>query len=177
MKILFMAVFASMALSSTAFSQEGRGQHKTKVTCSAETLESAKDCVRDIARNMPSENDANAALIAHGDRAKSLAVELLVGPANMDDAGRIYGVDYIGIVVQNNDEESIYYYAISKLSGNPELIGRPIDVADLMYLVCDEFDASKRKFARLKNLFLGQDPRQTLLGTVWIDGDISCRGI
>ena len=174
---LFAAISAALFVS-PSWAREGRGEHITKVKCDVADLSEAKTCFALLGENMPSENDANGVLVTADSKSKALLIEILQGQKKIADISAVKKADYLGVVVQNDDEASVYYYVLMNgAKVKPRLVGNVISVVDFNFYVCPLEEggttAIDKKFAKVKNLLLGMNTRETVAGKIWLD-DISC---
>ena len=75
MKLTILVLFFSL-ISLSASANEGRGEHRSQIWCTISELESAKDCMKRLAKAMPTENDDNAVFVAQGEEAKKLMAKI-----------------------------------------------------------------------------------------------------
>lgn len=174
----------SAALAAPSFAREGRGEHRTRVVCGEiNSIQDARECMIEVGKKMPSENDENAVLVTRASKARSLLVELLQRlEAPKKDIIAVNEATYFATVVQNDDEEHIYYYVLSNGKNiRPKLVGSPFAVTDLEYSFCPGSEGTPaplpKKFMSAKAMLLGMDPDKTASGTVWFQSafkEFSC---
>lgn len=166
----------ALTFSTVASAREGRGEHETKVVCnSIKSLVDAKECFKRVGAAMPSENDANAVRVTARAKAKALLIEMLVEQKMSSDITAVKAAGYVAAIVQNDDEASIYYYALTNGTNvKPKQVGRSVAVVDLQYEVCpiDGVTSFNPKFGKVANLLLGMGERENVAGTVWLDDAI-----
>jgi hypothetical protein len=178
-KQLALSILTIIALACPALAiGEGRGEHKTKVTCDVKSLIDAKNCFKNVAINTPSENDPSAVVASDSKKSKNLLVEILTSQENTKDIALVNKAQYFAAVVQNDDEASIYYYILTNGKNvKPTLVGSTINFVEFSYFLCpsseDEKSQYDRKFSIIKNLLLGMDPNKTVSGVIWLE-DIDC---
>lgn len=163
-------LFTSVILSGLLLSQA------TWAMTPVQNLADAKALMLSVGEELGSGNDANAVFIVEDAKAKSLLIEILRGQKKTQDIAVVKSADYLGVVVQNNDEEVLYYYAIHKGQTQAVEVGNRIEVVDLDYYVCPTGSKPApfpKKFTLLKNLLLGADTKASLIGTVWFE-DVEC---
>lgn len=141
-----------------------------------ENIEDAKAVMVALAEELGSENDANAVFVANGAQSKSLLIEILKGENKTQDIPAVQQADFLGVIVENNDEAVITYYVLNKGQIQALQVGPAIAVADLEYYVCptgQRESSLPRKFGKVKNLLLGLNPQASVQGTVWFE-DFDC---
>ena len=169
--IILSMMFSSLPM----FARSGRGAYKTNVKCNIKSYSDARACMVRLANYMPTGNDENAALVTRSKVSKTLMNELLEIMGETKDQFYVNNAKYLAAVVQNDDEESIYYYALSNgLNVTPKLLGSSVAIVDFVSEICYEDDASLNKFMNPRNLFLGMDHNKSLNGTIWFADDMAC---
>ena len=165
------AIILILTLANASLAREGRGEHKTDVWCTISTEASAEDCIKRVAQNMPTENDDNAAFLVKADPARENMNQVLKAIGHPEDMQYVMSASFIGIVVQNDDEPSLYYYAIKQGVNQPRLLGDSLAIVDMGYDVCD--GTWPAFMGSVQGLLMGADPNKSLVGTVWFE-DLDC---
>lgn len=167
LRILTLSVL--VISSGQVVARSGRGEHKTEIKCNVDSFVEAQDCMIELGKEMPTENDPNAVFVTTGKEAKSLLSELLVFMNSEKDLKLVEEADYLAAVVQNDDESYLYYYVFNDGEDvTPQLVGYTMFVGDMADNVC-EYDSMDEKFLQVQNLLLGEDAGSSVLGTVWFE--------
>ncbi len=173
---IIMTLLLALAFAMQAFAQE----EESKVWCAVKDKRTADDCFSRLGEELGSENDTNAVLVTSRKDAKTRLIELLEfnGGKKPADLRAIANATYVAVIVQNHDEDNLFYYVVSKGDRvKPRQIGDRLSFVDHQYDVCPSFEGQTpdvpAKFRLVRNLLLGMDPKKTVTGTVWVE-DIKC---
>lgn len=143
--------------------------------CNVKNRSDAKKCAIKLAKSIRTGNDDNAVFLTTSKKARSLLIELLKSQKVQNMNKEILTADYLITVVQNDDEAHLHYFTLNngnKTSPKALLDDYGINTVDLAMYVCD-FKKLSEKYLKTSNVFLGADPKSSLLGIVWFE-DTTC---
>lgn len=174
MKLFLTAMLTILSVTTTSVSfanEEGEAE----TWCIIKNLNSAQDCVKRAAVTMGTGNSENAVFVATNKKSKEMLSQIMNASGGKDSKAALKALtsDYVAVVVQNHDENMLYYYAFSKGRVNLKPLSRPINTADLSYDVCRENNAYPKFMKTVRGMLLGLSLNDTVAGTVYLE-DFIC---